>query len=616
MEHAKHPLAPQVAIAADPAVPESLTEDLTQVFRDRGITAAVGRFDATREAALLSHWAARQENAGARVHVALCPPPGLLATLLCACTRRPVVLMPFTGGCAGEPFVSVAPVAMVTPDAPGNVVILVERMLDMPPVAQAGKPGADPAEPPAAARREAARREAARTEDCAWVDELARNFRPRLPRKTAPRAIPPRRPPLDYSPALRAVLSAAREIAGVYSGGAIHAVHLLAGILDSPDCAARAAIERAGGRLDRIAAALTKSFPESKASGVSGALATDAAAVLSAAKERARAAGRACMTTLDFLAALMAQRGSEAAKALRAGLPSLKRLSTAMDDPALPDETEPLRRQTGPIGRPVEERRPTADRAPSVSIPGAPPPRESPVESPVAPSCAPPASAAAREPLTPAPEKPRSGPSVARKTITLPCNPDDPSLEVVEAACEVLLEGGLVVLPCDTMLGLAADATNPAAVGALRAAAGVEPGRPVGVLIHSTAVLRHLTGTVTRQVESLLEDLWPGPLTVVFPRRAGVLTAVAPGPSLGVRVPADYLSLAILSMLGRPLAVARLGSAEQASEAAGMILDTGRAPAEVTTTVLSVVEVPHRIIREGAVERSRIEAALGVRLAD
>jgi tRNA threonylcarbamoyl adenosine modification protein (Sua5/YciO/YrdC/YwlC family) len=611
MEHAKQPLAPQVAIAADPAVPESLTEDLRQVFRDRGITVVVGRFDATREAVLLSHWATRQENAGARVHVALCPPPGLLATLLCACTRRPVVLMPVTGGCAGEPFVSVAPVAMVTPDAPGNVVILVERMLDMPPFAQGGKPAVAPAEPPAAATREAAR-----TEDCAWVEELARNFRPRLPRKTVPRAIPPRRPPLDYSPALRAVLSAAREIAGVYSGGAIHAVHLLAGILDSPDCAARAAIERAGGRLDRIAAALTKCFPESEASGVSGALATDAAAILSAAKERARAAGRVCMTTLDFLAALMAPRGSEATKALRAGLPSLKRLSTAMDDPALPDETEPLRRQTGPIGRPVEERRPTADRAPAVSIPGAPPPRESPVEDHVAPSCASPASAAAREPLTPAPEIPRSGPFVARKTITLPCNPDDPSLEVVEAACEVLLEGGLVVLPCDTMLGLAADATNPAAVGALRAAAGVEPGRPVGVLIHSTAVLRHLTGTVTRQVESLLEDLWPGPLTVVFPRRAGVLDAVAPGPSLGVRVPADYLSLAILSMLGRPLAVARLGSAEQAPAAAGIILDTGRAPAEVTTTVLSVVEVPHRIIREGAVERSRIEAALGARLAD
>lgn len=587
------------AIAVEPGAPESLVAELVQLLRSRRVAAVVDRFDGARDAARLARWVAQQESSGVRVFVAVASPPGMLATLLCACTHRPVVFLPVTAGRNDEAIPAcAAPVATVTPDAPGNAAVLVERifhMADARPAVEEVNAATQKKAPPAEAHR-AAPRPAVDPADCSWVDELARDFRPRLPSRTARAAMPPRRRPLDYSPALRAVLTEARQIAAAYGCGSVHAVHLLAGILDSPGSAARTAIERAGGNLDKIAVAAAKRFPPAGASEVRGALAPDAEAILAAAKDRARAAGQTCMTTLDFLAAMIAVRGSTTAKALRAGLPALKRLESAMGDPTLPDETEPLRQPQRPIGRPVAEK---PERVASVL----------------------PDEQVATEQLRgtgpqPSVERPDVAAQVRKPPVTLKCDPDDPPLEVVEAACDALLEGGLVALPCDTMLGLAADATNPVAVAALREALGLAPEQPVGVLIHSTAALRHLTGHLPPPVESLLDDLWPGPLTVVFPRRAGALNAVTSGQTVGIRIPADYLSLAILSMLGRPLAVVRMRSAGQAGCSASLILDIGRAPAEITTTVLSVTEVPHRILRQGAVERWRIEAALGTRLAD
>jgi tRNA threonylcarbamoyl adenosine modification protein (Sua5/YciO/YrdC/YwlC family) len=207
-------------------------------------------------------------------------------------------------------------------------------------------------------------------------------------------------------------------------------------------------------------------------------------------------------------------------------------------------------------------------------------------------------------------------------------NPTQPDVAAIEEVADILLEGGIVALPTDTVYGLAAVATNSNAVRRLYQIKGRESGKPIPLLIHSTRGLSRLVREVPEAAHKLLESHWPGALTLVFSKYPGSFAELSSDNTIGLRMPDHTVTLAVISMLARPLAVTSANlsgkppalTADDVIESFGnaieCVLDAGRTPGEKVSTVLSLVESPYRILREGAVSFSDLKAILGEHLAE
>jgi L-threonylcarbamoyladenylate synthase len=197
--------------------------------------------------------------------------------------------------------------------------------------------------------------------------------------------------------------------------------------------------------------------------------------------------------------------------------------------------------------------------------------------------------------------------------------------EAVGCAAELLRSGALVGFPTETVYGLGADATNERAVAAIFAAKG----RP-----HFNPLIIHISGL--KEAEAFAEfdararriaaQFWPGPLTLVLPRYAGAglsLLASAGLNTVALRAPMHPVAQALLRATGRPIAApsanrsGRVSPTEAAHVAAelgdaiALILDAGRAPVGVESTVLDLTgEVP-ALLRPGGITLEQLQASLG-----
>jgi len=207
-------------------------------------------------------------------------------------------------------------------------------------------------------------------------------------------------------------------------------------------------------------------------------------------------------------------------------------------------------------------------------------------------------------------------------------SPDQPEVAAIEEVADILLDGGVVSLPTDTVYGLAAVATNPNAVRRIYEIKERERLKPIPLLIHSTRGLSRLVREVPEQVHALFESHWPGALTLVFRKYPGSFSELSSDETIGLRMPNHTVTLAVLSMVARPLAVssANLSGKPPALTADGVldsfgdliecVLDAGQTPGQRVSTVLSVVQSPFRVLREGAIPFSDLKAILGDELAD
>ncbi len=195
----------------------------------------------------------------------------------------------------------------------------------------------------------------------------------------------------------------------------------------------------------------------------------------------------------------------------------------------------------------------------------------------------------------------------------------------IEEAAAALAAGRLVILPTETVYGLAGDAANPAAVAAIYEAKGRPRFNPL--IAHVSDVeaagrLAHLDGRAL----ALARAFWPGPLTIVAPVRAeaGVCDLARAGlDTVAVRVPAHPLARAVLAAFGgavvapsanrsgRPSPTTFADAMAETGEAAALGLDGGPCPVGVESTVVSLLDGPARLLRPGSVTRSEIEALIG-----
>lgn len=215
------------------------------------------------------------------------------------------------------------------------------------------------------------------------------------------------------------------------------------------------------------------------------------------------------------------------------------------------------------------------------------------------------------------------------KTKIFKVNRDQPNDDLIDHAMMVLLEGGILGLPTDTVYGLAADATNEAAVDKLYNLRSKDSQKTLGVMIHHPDMLDGLVTEVPPALEKVIEECWPGALTIILPKQPTTLKNVTSFDRIGVRIPSDRLCLSIIERVGRPIVVRNasanpmepINSAEPMIEVFSnlidCILDGGDCASSAgASTVLTALGDQFEILREGGVSRKKLKDLLGSKLKD
>ncbi len=188
-------------------------------------------------------------------------------------------------------------------------------------------------------------------------------------------------------------------------------------------------------------------------------------------------------------------------------------------------------------------------------------------------------------------------------------------------AARVVRAGGLVAVPTETVYGLAADATDAAAVARIYAAKGRPSFNPLIVHVLDSGAAEALA-VFNDDARALAAAFWPGPLTLVLPLRegAGIASLVTAGlPTMALRVPAHRAMRGLLEATGKPFAAPSANRSNGISptraehvaaslgDAAPLILDDGACPAGVESTIVA----GRTVLRPGPVTAEMIAGVLG-----
>ncbi|MEM2940702.1 MAG: L-threonylcarbamoyladenylate synthase [Thermoproteota archaeon] len=199
-----------------------------------------------------------------------------------------------------------------------------------------------------------------------------------------------------------------------------------------------------------------------------------------------------------------------------------------------------------------------------------------------------------------------------------------PSKKVLLEAVKILKSGGLVAFPTETVYGLGADAFNKEAVLKIFRAKKRPPDNPVIVHVSTMEMLANVSSSVPRRVEKLIEELWPGPLTIVVPRASRVPSIISAGlETIAVRMPAHNVALGLIEYLGSPIAApsANLSGRPSPTNAKDvyedlngsieMIIDAGETFIGVESTVVEVTESKAVVLRPGPIPVEILRKYLG-----
>lgn len=202
--------------------------------------------------------------------------------------------------------------------------------------------------------------------------------------------------------------------------------------------------------------------------------------------------------------------------------------------------------------------------------------------------------------------------------------PEAPDHDVIVRAARVLRDGGLVAFPTETVYGLGACALRGACVRRIFEAKGRPSWNPLIVHVTGPEMARNLVVSAWPQAaEVLTRKFWPGPLSLVLPRRENVPVEVCAGlPSVGVRAPRHAVALALIEALGEPVAAPSANRFQEISPttadhvekslgaAVDMILDGGAASVGVESTVVDLTGPGPKLLRAGGISLEQLRAAL------
>ena len=191
-------------------------------------------------------------------------------------------------------------------------------------------------------------------------------------------------------------------------------------------------------------------------------------------------------------------------------------------------------------------------------------------------------------------------------------------------AIEVLRAGGLVAFPTETVYGLGANALDADAVRRIFAAKGRPATNPVIVHVATIEQVALVASDWPDDAARLAAAFWPGPLTLVLPRRPDVPDVVtAGGPTVAVRIPSHPVAHRLLEVLGLPIAAPSANRSNHLSPTTAqhvfadlngridLLLDGGPTSGGIESTVVDVTIRPARLLRPGLIDPREIERILG-----
>lgn len=207
----------------------------------------------------------------------------------------------------------------------------------------------------------------------------------------------------------------------------------------------------------------------------------------------------------------------------------------------------------------------------------------------------------------------------------------------IASAARAVRSGALVGLPTETVYGLAANASSDAAVAQIFAAKGRPSNHPLIVHVASAEGIHHFASDVPDFAQKLVDAFWPGPLTLILPRRPGVADAATGGQnSVGLRCPAHPVALALLLACAAPEEGPDLGgppvwglaapsanrfgrvsptTAQHVHDELGadlLILEGGPCTVGIESTIVDCTRGVPVLLRPGAITTAQIQAACGI----
>ncbi len=215
-------------------------------------------------------------------------------------------------------------------------------------------------------------------------------------------------------------------------------------------------------------------------------------------------------------------------------------------------------------------------------------------------------------------------PASASATRVLPVNPVWPDPAALREAAALLRKGALVAFPTETVYGLGADGLDGEAVARIFAAKGRPSTNPLILHVDGLPMARSLVRAWPEAAIRLAEAFWPGPLTLVLPRRDGVPDAVTGGgDTVALRMPAHRVPLGLIYRLGRPLAAPSANLSERISPTLAahvledlegripLVLDGGPTARGLESTVVDLSGESPRVLRPGPIPPALLRRLLG-----
>lgn len=195
--------------------------------------------------------------------------------------------------------------------------------------------------------------------------------------------------------------------------------------------------------------------------------------------------------------------------------------------------------------------------------------------------------------------------------------------ECIREAAWILRRGGIVAFPTDTVYGLGAVCTNEDAVSGLFQAKGRNEGKPLSVLVGSVEQVDMLSDEITENAKILMRKFWPGALTIILKKKPEVSERVSAGKdTIGIRMPDSDTARKLIRFADSPLAApsANISGKRSAVTAEDVkedllgkidyILDGGKCPLALSSTVIDLTGETPAILREGSITKTMIDEVL------
>ena len=210
------------------------------------------------------------------------------------------------------------------------------------------------------------------------------------------------------------------------------------------------------------------------------------------------------------------------------------------------------------------------------------------------------------------------------KTIMQTINPESFRDEELEEACRILQKGGLVAFPTETVYGLGGDAMHPEASAKIYAAKGRPSDNPLIVHIADMDALEDIAQSVPEAAVKLADHFWPGPLTMIFPKKEAVPKSTTGGlETVAVRMPSHPVARALIresgvyiaapsaNTSGRPSPTTAEHVKEDLDGRIDMILDGGAVGIGLESTIVDLSTGVPTILRPGYITGEMLEDVLG-----